>query len=88
MLLWDLDLEIFAEGFRDKVFDTKIVAALGHALGDTHTNVRTSVVEFFTAAVVQGALHCFDRIFIPKYLQRGFGTKYLTLRMSLHLDVH
>ena len=88
MYLWDIHTKIFAAGFRDKIFDTEIVAALGCALSDTDTNVRSSMIEFFTAAVVQGAPHCFDRIFIPKYSQRGFGTRSLTLKWLLHLDLY
>jgi hypothetical protein len=54
----------------------------------TMSDVRSSVVKFFTAAIAQGALHCFHRIFILKYLQRAFGTRYLTLRPSPYLDMH
>jgi len=46
------------------------------------------VVEMFTAAVAHGALHYFYGIFVPTYLQRGFGTRYLILRLSTHLDMH
>ena len=54
--------EIFADGFRDKIFDTDIVAALVHALGDTDSDVSSSVVKFFTAATAQGALRSFHGI--------------------------
>jgi hypothetical protein len=56
----------FAEGIWDKIFDTETVAALGHALGDEDNDVRWSVVNFFTAAMAQGVLHRFHRIFIWK----------------------
>jgi len=78
----------YAEGFRDKIFDTEIVAALGRALGDKESNVRRSAVEIFTYAVAQGALSYFYRIFILKYLQRGFETRCLILRLSPHLYMH
>jgi hypothetical protein len=84
----DILTEIFAEGFRDKIFNTDIVAALGHALTNETSDLGSSLVEFFTTAVAEGALPCFDRIFILKYWKRGFGTRYLILRSSLHLDVH
>jgi HEAT repeat protein len=41
----DIHTEIFAEGFRDKIFDTETVAALVHALGDEDSNVRSSAVN-------------------------------------------
>ena len=77
--------EIFAEGFRDKVFDYEIIATLGRALGHTDSIASiTGAVEFFTAAMAQGALCCFHGILTPKYLQRGFGIRYLILRSSPH----
>jgi hypothetical protein len=80
---------MFAEGFRDKVFDNEIIAALGRALGHTDSIVSiTGAVEFFTAAMAQGALPYFHWILIPKYLQRGFGIRYLILKSSPHWDVH
>ena len=85
----DIHTEIFADDLRDKIFDTDLVAALGRALTDRRQwQLRHSVVEFFTAAIAQGALHCFCVIRIPKYSQMVFGTRYLTLTSSLHLDVH
>jgi hypothetical protein len=84
----DIHTEIFAEGIWDKIFHTETVATLGRALGDRDYNVRISVVEFFTAAIAQGELGCSHRIFILKYLQRAFGTRYFTLRLLPHLDVH
>jgi hypothetical protein len=60
-----------SEGFRDKIFNTEIIAALGHALSDKtsrYDHLRISAVNFFTAAVAQGALNFFDGILIPKYL--------------------
>jgi hypothetical protein len=71
----DIHTEIFAEGIRDKIFDTETIAALGHALVGHEDNDVRSVVKFFTAAIAQGALHCFHRIFILKYLQRAFRDK-------------
>ena len=68
----DIDTEIFAEGFGDKKFDTAIVAALGCALSDQNWWLRSNAIKFFTAAIAQGALHCFSVICIPKYLQMVF----------------
>jgi hypothetical protein len=84
----DSHTEIFAGGIWDKIFDTETVAALVHALGDEDRVVRRNAVNFFIAAMAQGELCCFYRIAIPKYLQRAFGTRYLTLRLLPHLDVH
>jgi hypothetical protein len=67
----DIHTDISAEGSLNKIFDAEMVAALGRALGDTDSNVRSSVVKFFTAATAQGALHCIQGIFIPKYSQRA-----------------
>jgi len=97
LLLWlkvcgivftDIHTGVFAEGSWDKIFDTKTIAALGHALSSKTYHLRSSVVNFFTAAVAQGVLHCCDGILIPKYLQRGFGTRYFKLRPLLHLGMH
>ena len=52
----DIYNEIFAEGFRDKIFDTELVAALGSALGDKDSDVRSSAVEILTAVIAEGAL--------------------------------
>jgi hypothetical protein len=71
----DIHTEIFAEGIWDKIFDTETIATLGRALGDEDHYVRRSVVKIFTAAIAQGVLHCFHRIFILKYLQRAFRDK-------------
>ena len=86
----DIHTEIFADDFRDKIFDTDIVAALGQALTDRSCQLRhrDSAVEFFTAAIAQGALHCFCVIRIPKYSQMAFGIRCLTLTLSLHLHMH
>ena len=70
------------------IFDTDIVAALGQALTDRSWWVRNSMVEFLTAAIAQGALHCFCVIRILKYSQMVFGIRYLTLTLSLHLYMH
>lgn len=89
MFLWDIHADIFTEeGFRDKIFDTETIAALRRALSNEDSYIRSSTVEFFTAAVAQGALHCFPGILIPTCSQRGFGPRYLILRSSPHLDVH
>jgi len=85
---WGINTDIFVEGFRDEIFDTEMVATLGHALSHENNHLINSVVKIFTAAVAQGTLHCFYWILVPKYLQRGFGTRYLTLRCSPHLDVY
>ena len=88
LFLWEIDTEIFTDGFRDKIFDTKIVAALVHALDDTSFDLRTSAVKIFTAVTAQGALSCFHGILTPKYSQRGFGRRYLTMRLLPHLHMH
>ena len=80
--------KIFAEGFRDKIFDAKIVAALGRTLTRETSDLGSSLVGFFMVAMDQGVLHCFDKIFIPKYSQRVFGITYLTRRLSQQLDVN
>ena len=87
LFLQDIHTEIFAEGFQDKIFDTETIATLGRALDDEVSDVRCSVFKIFTAAMAQGGAHCFYRIFILKYLQRAFGTSYLTLRPLPHLSV-
>ena len=79
---------IFAEDFRDKLFDADITAALERALNDEDSNVRRSIVELFTAAIAQGELGYFYGILTAKVLQRGFGTRYLRSRSSLHLNMH
>ena len=78
--LQDILTEIFAEGFRDKIFDTEMVSALGRALSDESDDLKNSAVEFFTAAVAQGMLCFFYEILIQKYSQSVFGTRYLILR--------
>ena len=84
--LQDIHTEILVEEFRDKIFNTEMVSALGRALS---YDLRNSAVEFFTAAVAQGTmLRFFHWIFILKYSQRGFGTRYLILRWSPDLDMH
>ena len=69
MFLLDIHTENFAEGFRDKIFDTEIVAALGHVLSNEASYLRRSVIEFFTAALAQGVLRFFFHgIVLLKYL--------------------
>ena len=79
--------EIFADGLRDKIFDTEIVVALRCALSDVDSRVRWLTVKFFIAAIAQGALSLFCRPFISKYLQMAFMRRYLTHSLSSHLDV-
>ena len=64
MFSHNIQTEIIAEGFRDKICDTEIVAALVHALGDMYYDVRKRAVKFFTITMTQGALSCFHGIFI------------------------
>ena len=73
-----IDTDIFAEGFWDKICDTELVAALGRALDDPDFDVRSSAVNFFTAATAQGALRCFHRTPILKPSQLNFDARYLT----------
>ena len=84
----DIYTEIFTEEIRDKIFETEIVAALGRVLGDTDSDIRSSAVNFFSAATAQSALCVFHGQLIPRYSQMGFGTRYLILRSSPHWDVH
>jgi len=56
LVLGDINTEIFEEGFRDTIFDAEMVAALGRALSDGTSYLRSSAVEIFTAAVAQGVL--------------------------------
>ena len=79
MFSWNIDTEIFAEGFRDKIFDTEIVAALGRTLSNEFY-FGDSAVKFFIAAMAQSALHSFHVMITLKYSQRGFGTRYLAMR--------
>ena len=53
---------IFTEDLRDKLFDAEITTALKRALQDEGFNVTESLVEFFTAAMAQGALRSFHGI--------------------------
>ena len=66
---------MFAEGFRDKIFDIETIDVLVGALLDKASLVRAEVVKFFIAAIAQGVLHCIRGIFIPKCLQRAFGAR-------------
>jgi hypothetical protein len=88
LFLWNIYTEGLAEGFRDKIFNPEIIATLGHALSNESSYIRSGAVKIFTAAVAQGAPHCFYRIFIPKDWQRGFGTRYLILKWLPNLDMH
>ena len=82
--LRDIHTKIFAGSLWEKIFVIGTVTTLGHALGDKDLNVRTSMVEFFTSAIAQGAFHFFCRVSPLKCLQRVFGTRYLSLRPSPH----
>ena len=77
---------MFAEGFRDKIFDTMTAAAFESALA-YNTSV-VGAVKFFITAITQGVLRCFRGTYILIYLQRAVGTKYLSPGPSLHLEVH
>lgn len=79
---------IFTEDFCDKPFDAQITAAFKRALNDGDPKVRGSIIKFFTAAMAQGEFLCIDWILTLKDSQRGFGTRHLRQRSSLHLDMH
>ena len=87
MFLKDIYTEIFAEAVWDKIFAVEIIAALGRAVSDTISDAGYSAINFFTVAVTQGTLRIFRVVFILKYLQRGFGTRFLIMRSLPHLDV-
>ena len=55
-----IGIEIFAEGFRDKILDTKIVATLIRALGEPNSYIADDVIKFFIGAIAQGVPGCFD----------------------------
>jgi hypothetical protein len=87
--LRDTHTQIFAEGFRDKIFDAKLVTALGGALSDKDFSARSNAVQIFTAAIAQGALSSFFMfMFMLKSLQMAFGTRYLRRSLLLELDAH
>ena len=79
---------IIVEDFRDKIFDREIMGALGRVLGDINSDIRRSVVKIVTTAIYLGALHRCQGMFLLKYCQRAFETKYLIPRLSPHLNVH
>jgi len=85
--LWDIHTELFTEGFRDKIFDTEMVATLGHALGHEDVDIRTSGVEILTAALAQGVLHYFYGIFILKFelFAEGFRDKIFDMEIVVAL---
>jgi len=66
----------------------EFVSAIGHALDDNDWHVRWRAIQIFTAALAQGMHTSIFRVLLLKYFQRAFGTKYLILRLSLHLDLH
>ena len=84
----DFHTEIFADGFGDKIFDTEFVTALGCALADKDSKMRSSAVDIFRAVIAQGLLSSVCGVFILKYLQMAFRTRYSILRLSPHLYVH
>jgi len=59
LFLLDIHTKLFAEGFRDKIFDIEVVTALGHALGHEDVNIGSSAVKILTTALAQGVLFCF-----------------------------
>jgi hypothetical protein len=73
---------------RDRMVDAEFVTELRRALGDKESYVRSSAIEIFTAAIAQRAPTSVFRVFILKYLQTVFGTRYLLLRSSMNSDVH
>ena len=79
---------MLAGGFRDNIFDTETAATLRRALCDKNLDGRPSAVKIFTVAIAEGVLRYFRGIFIPKYLQGAFGTRYLTLIPLPHFEVH
>jgi hypothetical protein len=73
LFLWNIHTKRLAEGFRDKIFDTQMVATLGHALSDKSSYVISGIVKILTVAVAQGVPYCFYRILIPKISRRVSG---------------
>ena len=51
-------------------------------------DIRDKRVELFPAAMAQGEFRCFNGILTLEDSQRGFGTRYLKPRSSLHLNTH
>jgi hypothetical protein len=86
--LQGVNTEIFADDFLDRIFDTEIVAGLGHTLDYNDYNVRKCAVEIFTTSIAQGALSSIVSVVVLKYLQMACGTRYFILRLLPHLDVH
>lgn len=64
--------EIVAERFRDKIFDTEIVAAFVRALGDKDPYVRSGAGNFFLAAIAQG---------VPRYFHGDIHTEIIGERV-------
>ena len=63
----DIHAEIVTEGFRDKIFDTKILSVLVQALDDdSDTTRRMNVIKIFTSAIAQGVPDVYNGIFILK----------------------
>ena len=75
MFLRNIHTEIIAEGFRDKIFDIEIVAALVCALSNEDADIRRNVVKIFTSAVAQGAPRHFQQDMHTDIVAEGFRDK-------------
>ena len=64
--------EIISDGFRDKIFDAEILAALGRALSDKDSDIRRNAVNFFTSTITQGAPRCFQWDIHSEIAAEGF----------------
>jgi len=87
LILWDIHTEINGEGLRDRMFEMEFVAILRCAL-DKKAYVRSSAITILTAAIAHSATTSVCGVFILKYLQMAFGTRYSILRLSPHLYIH
>ena len=67
--------EILPEGFRNKIFDTEIIAALERALNDEKDDIRSSTVHIFTAAISQGALFFSRHIHTEIFAEGGWDKR-------------
>lgn len=61
-----------AEDIRDKIFDVQIIAALGRALSEADSEIKSSIAQILTVAIAHGALRRSRGIFMLKYSQRVF----------------
>ena len=55
----DIHIKISVEGFRDKIFDVEMLAALRSALSDEKSSSRYCMMKIAIAALAQGVLHYF-----------------------------